>query len=71
MRDINHRPPESMTTSERMDEVAGLLARGLSRLWEASVAKSANAASQSHLGLGYCGHPSVHTDPLNNVSESK
>ena len=71
MQDINRRPPESMTTLERMDEVAALLARGLSRLWDESVATSANPASQSHLGLGYCSHRSVHTDPCKDLSESK
>jgi len=52
MQEIKRRPPESMTVSERMDEVAALLARGISRVWDQSVAKSANAASKSHLGLG-------------------
>ena len=71
MQEINRRPPESITVSERMDEVAALLARGISRVWDQSVAKSANAASKSHLGLGYSDHQSVHTDPSTKVTESK
>lgn len=71
MQEINRRPPESMTVEERMDEVAALLARGISRMWDQSVAKSATIDRKSHLGLGYCGHQSVHTDPLTKVTESK
>ena len=58
MQEIKRRPPESMTVLERMDEVAALLARGISRVWDQSVAKSANAASKSHLGLGFSAHQS-------------
>jgi hypothetical protein len=71
MQEINHRPPDSMTVTERMDEVAVLLARGVSRVWDASVAKSANVARQSHLGLGFRTHQSVHSDPSNEVTESE
>ena len=71
MQEINRRPPESITVSERMDEVAALLARGISRVWEESVAKSANAASKSHLGLGFIADQSVHTDPSTKVTVSK
>ncbi len=71
MQEIKRRPPESMTVSERMDEVAALLARGISRVWDQSVAKSANAASKSHLGLGYSADQSVHTNPSNSVTDAK
>jgi hypothetical protein len=71
MQEINRRPPDSMTVSERMDEVTALLARGVSRVWDQSVAKSANVASKSHLGLGFSAHQSVHTDPSTKVTESK
>ncbi len=71
MQEINRRPPESMTVAERMDEVAALLARGIARQWEQSVAKSANVASKSHLGLACSGTRSVHTDPTNKVTEFK
>lgn len=71
MQEINRRPPDTMTVDERMDEVSALLARGVSRLWAQSVAKSANVAAQSHLGLGFYGGQSVHTDPFNNVTESQ
>lgn len=71
MQEINRRPPATMTVSERMDEVSSLLARGLSRLWEQSVAKSANVASKSDLGLGFSGDQSVHRDPLTQVMESQ
>ena len=71
MQEINRRPPDSMTVSERMDEVAALLARGVSRLWDQSVENPENTASKSHLGLGCSAHQSVHTDPFNPVTESK
>jgi hypothetical protein len=71
MRETNRRPPDSMTVSERMDEVAALLAMGISRLWDQSVEKPANMASKSHLGLGCSAHQSVHTDPFTPVTESK
>ena len=71
MHEINHRPPESMTVEERMDEVSALLARGMSRLWEKPAPKSKNRVSKSHLVLGYSGNQSVHTDPTNTVTESK
>lgn len=71
MQEINRRPPDSMTVTERMDEVSALLARGISRVWEQSVAKSANVASKSHLGLACSATRSVHTDPSTKVTESK
>ena len=71
MQENNRRPPDSMTVSERMYEVTALLARGVSRVWDQSVAKSANAASKRHLGLGFSAHQSVHTDPSTKVTESK
>lgn len=71
MQPINRRPPDSMTVEARMDEVSALLARGICRLWEKADAKSAIVAGQSHLGLGGSGHPSVHMDPPNPVTESK
>lgn len=71
MQEINRRPPDSMSVTERMDEVAALLARGISRVWEESVAKSANVASKRHLGLGFIADQSVHTDPLTKSTESK
>jgi len=71
MQEIKRRTPESMTVSERMDEVSALLARGISRMWDQSVAKSANTASKSHLGLGYSADQSVHTNPSNSVTDAK
>jgi len=71
MQEINRRPPDSMTPAERLDEVSSLLARGINRLLEASVAKSANGASKRHLGLGYRGDQSVHTDPSTKGTKSK
>ena len=71
MHEINRRPPESMTIEERMDEVSAMLASGISRLWEKPAPKSENRVLKSHLGLGYSGNQSVHTDPTNTVTESK
>ena len=71
MQEIKRRPPESMTVTERMDEVASLLARGISRMRDQSVAKSANVVSKSRLGLGFSGHQSVHRDTVNyGITES-
>jgi hypothetical protein len=51
--------------------VASLLARGISRLRDQSVEKSANVVFKSHLGLGFSGHQSVHRDTVNyGVKES-
>jgi len=71
MQEIKRRPPESMIVSERMDEVVALLARGVSRMWEQSVSKSANRASKRHLGLGCSADQSVHTNPSNKPTEAK
>lgn len=60
-----------MTVEERMDEVSALLARGIYRVWEQSVAKSKNVASKTQLGLGYSGDQSVHTNPSNTFTEAK
>jgi len=71
MQEIKRRPPESMTVTERMDEVASLLARGISRLRDQSVEKSANVVFKSHLRLGFSGHQSVHRDTVNyGITES-
>lgn len=71
MQKIKRCAPESMTVTERMDEVASLLARGISRLRDQSVEKSANVVFKSHLGLGFSGHQSVHRDTVNyGVKES-
>ena len=66
MQEINHYPPERMTSEQRRDEVASLLARGLVRLRAVSVTKSANAAGKSEFALGFTGDQSVHTDTVNN-----
>jgi hypothetical protein len=71
MLEINRRSPESMTVEERMDEVTALLTRGVLRVWEQSVSKSANTASKRHLVLGYSDDQSVHTNPSNTVTEAK
>jgi hypothetical protein len=72
MHEINHLPPERMTPEQRRREVASLLANGLVRLREAGREQSANGLPESEFVLGFSGHPSVHTDTVNNENtESK
>ncbi|MGC1954064.1 MAG: hypothetical protein WA970_16135 [Gammaproteobacteria bacterium] len=72
MHEINHLPPERMTPEQRRREIASLLANGLVRLRSTCSPKSAKAPWESEFVLGFSGHPSVHTDTVNNENtESK
>jgi hypothetical protein len=71
MLDTNRQLPDSMTAEERMDELSTLLFRGVSRLWEQSVSKSADLSAKSHLVLGYSADQSVHTNPSNKPTQAK
>jgi hypothetical protein len=72
MHEINHLPPERMTPEQRRREVASLLANGLIRLRNAACDQSAKDTLESEFVLGFSGHPSVHTDSVNNENtESK
>jgi hypothetical protein len=67
MNDVNQTPPDKMRIDERLDEVAQLLARGLQRL---RVAHTNGSDGKSALGLGFSGIQRLHTDTLNEVTES-
>lgn len=67
MPSTNHVPPERMPPAERAREVAQLLALGLARLREAGAAPSAQAPSESALGLGLCAEQRLHDDPVNHT----
>lgn len=64
MHEINHLPPERMTSEQRRREIASLLAQGLARLRSAGSQQSANRASESGFDLGFSGHQRVHSDPV-------
>ena len=64
----NHVPPERMTAEQRRREIAFLLANALVRLRSAHVAQSANMTGSSEFELGFSGHPSVHSDPVNKTN---
>ena len=64
MLEVNHLPPDRMTPEQRRREVASLLARGLARLRSADSPPSERVAAESGLGLAFCGHQRVHSDPV-------
>ena len=66
MHAINHTPPERMTAEQRRREIALMLARGLARLRMAQSPRSETRGPESEIALGFCGHQSVHSDPVNN-----
>jgi hypothetical protein len=71
MHEINHTPPERMTPEQRRCEIALTLAKGLARLRMVSLPQSASILNTREISLGFTGHQSVHTDPVNNrYSES-
>ncbi len=72
MHQINHLPPERMTSEQRRHEIASLLANGLARLRITGAEESANRAEASEFELGFYGNQRVHTDPVNKTTtESK
>lgn len=66
MQEVNHHPPEMMTSEQRRNEAAMLLAKGIVRLRALPVEQSANVVRKSEFGLAFSGEQSVHTDPVNN-----
>lgn len=64
MQGCNALPPDRMTPAQRRREIARLLALGLVRLRERN-AKLCAPDPESGLDLGFSGHPSVHSDPVN------
>ena len=72
MHQINHLPPERMTSEQRRHEIASLLANGLARLRISGAEQSVHIAEVSEFELGFSGKQRVHTDPVNKTTtESK
>jgi hypothetical protein len=69
MHAINQLPPDRMTSEQRRREIASLLANGLVRLRNAGTLRPSAGPwpSESEFELGFSGHQSVHTDPVNNT----
>jgi hypothetical protein len=62
---INHLPPERMTSEQRRLEIASILAKGLVRLRQSSLANRQIPATERKVLLGFSGDQSVHTDLIN------
>lgn len=72
MYQINHLPPERMTSEQRCRELASLLANGLVRLRSHGTGPSTGSAEESEFGLGFSGKQRVHRDTVNKTTmESK
>ena len=71
MYQIKQIPPDKMDASQRLDEVAQLLANGLVRLRESGCGSPQKPFEYSEVQLGFCQEKSVHTnDTLQNPKES-
>ena len=71
MRPIKQVPPAALTPAQRMSEVAALLANGLVRLRTANAQAHAEGRAESGFDLGFSTHQRVHTDPVNQSTESR
>jgi hypothetical protein len=67
MHKVNHLPPDRMTPEQRRHEIASLLANALARLRNSGFTQSANMTPSSEFELGFSGHQSVHSDPVNKI----
>ena len=71
MYQVKQIPPENMDASQRLNEVAQLLANGLVRLRESGCASPKKPSVYSEVELGFCQEKSVHTnDTLTDLKES-
>ncbi|MFZ6813715.1 hypothetical protein ACO0K3_04560 [Undibacterium sp. Rencai35W] len=71
MKDVNQTPPSRMTAEQRCSEVAHYLARGIVRLRNTNLAKSARHGAESDFVLGFSGDQSVHDNPSTRKPEFK
>lgn len=72
MSDVNPLPADRMTPEQRRHETGALLARGLARLRQGTPEPATSLAPESALALGFPGHQSVHSNPVNqNDTESR
>ena len=63
--------PAAMTSAQRRQEIAALLANGLVRLRAANARAHAEGRAESGFDLGFSAHQRVHTDPANQSAESR
>jgi hypothetical protein len=68
MMDINQTPPEKMTSEQRRQEIAALLARGIVRLREQRLRVPLNFCVESEFELDSSGQGSVHSNPVNKTN---
>ena len=71
MHPIKQVPPSAMTPADRRSEIAALLANGLVRLRAANALAHAEGRPESGFDLGFSAHQRVHTDPVNQSTESR
>ena len=64
-------PPAALTPTQRIAEIAALLANGLVRLRAANALAHAEGRAESGFDLGFSAHQRVHTDPVNQSTESR
>ena len=64
-------PPAALTPTQRIAEIAALLANGLVRLRAANARAHAEGRPESGFDLGFTAHQRVHTDPVNQSTESR
>jgi hypothetical protein len=71
MHELKQVPPTAMTPAQRRQEVAALLANGLVRLRAANARAYLEGRPESGFDLGFSAHQRVHTDPVNQSTESR
>ena len=71
MHTLKQVPPAAMTPAQRRQEIAALLANGLVRLRAANAEAHARGLPETRFDLGFARHQRVHTDPVNQPSESR
>jgi hypothetical protein len=71
MHPIKQVPPATLTGEQRIAEVAALLANGLVRLRAANAQAYLEGRPESGFDLGFSAHQRVHTDPVNQSTESR
>jgi hypothetical protein len=71
MHPIKQLPPAAMHPAQRRAEIAALLGNGLVRLRAGNVPAHAEGHAESGFDLAFSGDQSVHSDPVNQPSESR
>jgi len=71
MHPIKQAPPAALNPAQRIAEIAALLANGLVRLRAANAQAYLEGRSESGFDLGFSAHQRVHTDTVNQSTESR